>query len=297
MARQRSHAAGQDLVAAGDDGRGTRRHPEQLLRGRLPVLRGQRPGQRDRLVGDAPAGDRILHAGDALANRPQVERPGDERDPPVSQIQEVLHRGLDPRPVIVAHHAGSQLGWNFPVHYHDRCVYLSEPVQRGLPPFAGQRQDHAVDPAGLEEPDVRRVQIRVVLGVHQQHRVAGGAEHGFRPGGDGRHQRVGDVADDPADRQRRAAPQALGQEVRLVLKLADSLEDTLAHISADIGVAGQDSRDRGDGDVRKVGDLAHAGAAAPRVRPSLIVVHSKASASGPVRSRTNSAGLALCAFQ
>ena len=115
--------------------------------------------------------------------------------------------------------------------------------------LARERQDHPVDAPGLEEPDVGGVELGLVLRVHQQHRVAGRAEHGLGARRDGRDQRVRDVADDVADRQRRPAAQALGQEVRLVLELVDGGQDPVAHLGADVRVPGQDAGDRRDRDV------------------------------------------------
>ena len=134
-------------------------------------------------------------------------------------------------------------------------------------PFARERQDHPVDAPRLEEPDVGGVEVRVVLGVHQEHRVARSAEHRLGARRDGRDQRVRDVADDVADRQRRPATQALGQEVRLVLELLDGGEDALAHLEADVGVLREDPGDGRDRDVGELGDFAHARALAPDVAP------------------------------
>ena len=64
------------------------------------------------------------------------------------------------------------------------------------------------------------VQRRIVLGVHEQQRVAGAPEDRLGTQHDVGHQRVGDVGEHEPDREGLAAPQALGQEVGLVVELA-----------------------------------------------------------------------------
>ena len=59
--------------------------------------------------GDAPRGDRLGHAGDALADRPQVERAGDQRDAPMAEVEEVLDGRAHPRPMVVADDAGAEV--------------------------------------------------------------------------------------------------------------------------------------------------------------------------------------------
>ena len=103
------------------------------------------------------------------------------------------------------------------------------------------------------------VKRRVVLGVHEQQRVARAPQDCLGAQHDVRHQRVGDVREDEADRQRLAATQALGQEVRLVVQLRATADRTRSRIWAlTSGMARQDPRDRRDGHVREVGHLAHA---------------------------------------
>ena len=125
-----------------------------------------------------------------------------------------------------------ECGRELPVDDHDRTVDLGDELERGGVGLAGQGQDHAVHPTALEEADVGRVQRRVVLGVHQQQRVAGAPEDRLGPQHDVRHERVGDVREHEADAQRLAAPQALGQEVRLIVELGDGRQDALAHLGA-----------------------------------------------------------------
>ena len=72
---------------------------------------------------------------------------------------------------------------------------------------------------------MRDVERRLALRVHEHQRVAIRPQDRLDAGGDAREQRVGDVADDEADRPGLAAAQALGQEVGLVLELCDGLED------------------------------------------------------------------------
>jgi hypothetical protein len=200
--------------------------------------------QADGLVGQAAFGDGLGHARDALADGPQVQAAGDHGDPPVAQVQQVAHGLAHAAAMVVAHDAGIQVGIHVAIDHDHRHVDLVQDLQRLLTTLAGQREDHAVDPAGLEESDVGRIQLGLVLRVHEEHAVAGLAQDRFGARGDGRDERVGDVTDDVADRQRRPATQALGQEVGLVLQLADRVQDPLAHVGADVGMAGQDPRDR-----------------------------------------------------
>ena len=251
-------AARQDLVAAGDDRGRARVHGQDLFGAALAVLRGQRADQADRLVGHAAGGHCLRHAGDPLADGPQVQATGDERDPAVAEVQQVVDGGTHPRLVVVAHDARVELRVDVAVDHDHRHIDLVQHVERLLLALARQRQDHPVDATRLEEPDVRRIELGLVLRVHQQHRVARLAQHRLRARGDGRDERVGDVADHVADRKRRAATQALGQEIRLVLELVDRVEHALAHVGADVRVPRQDARNGGDRDVGEIRHLAHA---------------------------------------
>ena len=125
-------------------------------------------------------GHGLGHAGDPLAHGPQVERAGDERDPAMAEIQQVLDGRSHPRLVVVAHDARPQIrrrtSRSIMMIGH---VHLGQDVEGPRAPLARERQDHAVDPPRLEEPDVGGVQLRVVLRVHQEHRVARRAEHGL----------------------------------------------------------------------------------------------------------------------
>jgi hypothetical protein len=89
----------------------------------------------------------------------------------------------------------------------------------------------------LEQAHVRRVAVRVVLGVRQQHRVAALPERRLGALDDLGEQRVGDVADDEADRARLPAAQRLGEQVGLVAELGHDRHHLLPHGARHVGVA------------------------------------------------------------
>ena len=81
--------------------------------------------------------------------------------------------------MIVADDAGPELRRHVAVEEDDRDVHLGQRSSVAGVPFAGERQDQAVHAARLEESDVRDVERRLVLRVHQEHRVAGRPQDGL----------------------------------------------------------------------------------------------------------------------
>jgi hypothetical protein len=183
------------------------------------------------------------------------------------QVDEVLDGGLHARAMVVDHGAGAQPCGELAVDQDHRLVGLGDGVDRDRVRLARERQDHAVDPTAVEEPDVLGIEGRLVLRVHEQQRIARLPEHGLRPQHDLRHERVRDVGEHEADRERLAAAQALGQEVGLVLQPLHGVEHALAHLGAHVGMARQDARHGRDGDPGEVRDLPHAGASPDHTVP------------------------------
>ena len=125
-----------------------------------------------------------------------------------------------------------------------------------------------VDAAALEEPDVRGVEVGIVLGVHQQERVAGWPEH--RLGARARSSAISGLemsaTTKPTDRvspRRRLWARKSGS----YSSCATAVEHALAHLVADVGVVREDPRHRRDRDVRELRDLAHARAATTTLHP------------------------------
>ncbi|MFN8520778.1 MAG: hypothetical protein U0667_15595 [Chloroflexota bacterium] len=115
-----------------------------------------------------------------------------------------------------------------------------------------------VHPAGMERPQVGGVERRVALGVHHQQRVAVRAKDRLGPRRDIGDEVVGQVVRDEPHLARRAPPEALGQDVRLVVEVGGGAQDPLAEVGAHVGAARQDARDRGVGHARPGGDVADA---------------------------------------
>ena len=125
-----------------------------------------------------------------------------------------------------------------------------------------EREDEPVDAALREHAHVLGVELRVALGVGEQHRVALlpqpplGALDRL-----GEH-RVRDVADHEADRVGRPAAQSLRQQVGPVAERIDRREHPLAHRGRHVRMLGEHPRDRAHRHLRAIGHLAHVGAPA-----------------------------------
>ena len=147
VADQGADAAGEHLVATGDDRRRTRVHGQELLGARSPCSAESDP---TRLIVSSVMPrdvDRLGHAGDPLADRPQVQGPGDEGDPSMAQVQQVPDGRPHARPMVVADHARAEFGRDVAVDHDDRDVDLA-PGRRASPGVARSRARGSCRPPG-----------------------------------------------------------------------------------------------------------------------------------------------------
>jgi hypothetical protein len=154
--------------------------------------------------------------------------------------------------------AGPHAGGQVAVEQDERQLARPQQIDDGRRVLLGQGQQEPVDLALLEQAHVVRVEPRVALGVRQEQRVPRRPQPTLGAGDDLGEDRVGDVGDGEADREGPAPAESLGEDVRAVAEVVDGREDDLAHAGADVGVLGEDARDRRDGDARAVGHLADA---------------------------------------
>ena len=104
---------------------------------------------------------------------------------------------------------------------------------------------------------MRRLEERIAERVGQEHRVPVRVERRLDAGGDLGHQGVRDVADDHPDAEGLSPPQALREDVRLVVELLDGAHHLLAHGRTDVRMTGEHAGHGRHRDARALGDLAH----------------------------------------
>ncbi len=225
-------AAHQQLVAAADDGGRRLFAIEELARVAVAPCSREKEPARTVTLDRPPVAPRRPCEAPRSRSRPGAV----SREPPMSAMRrwprfdEMPYRLDHARSVIVLDRAGPDVCGHLAIDEHDRHVHRRSASQELRCRLAHGGEQHAVDPPGLEEADAADVQFGVVLRVHQEQRVAGLAQLGLSPQHDVREQRVADVAQHEPDRERLAATQALGQEVRLVLELGDGGQDAVAHL-------------------------------------------------------------------
>jgi len=123
------------------------------------------------------------------------------------------------------------------IEHDNRDLELAQPNDRLGIRLVQHRDDETVDTPPGEEPDVGGLHRRVAERVGEEHRVAVGVHRRLHAHDDLGEQRVRDVADDEADRERLAAPEALREQVGLVPESLDGRENAVAHGRADVGVS------------------------------------------------------------
>ena len=105
----------------------------------------------------------------------------------MARDDEVLDGGLHARAMVVDHGARTQAGWQLSVDDDHRPVRLGDGVEVVSSVSLASDRMHAVHPAALEEADVLGIERGLVLGVHEQQRVARAPEHRLGAQHDVRH--------------------------------------------------------------------------------------------------------------
>ena len=118
-------------------------------------------------------------------------------------------------------------------------------------------EDQAVDPSAAQHVDVVGFDVRVSVGVDQQHDEPALAQEVLGTVGHRCEERIGDVTDEESDRVGAAGAQALGQEVGLVAELAGRLVDATTHLLADVRMVAERPGHRRQGDAGTCGDVVH----------------------------------------
>ena len=178
--------------------------------------------------------------------------PGDQRDPPVPELDHGL--GDEPAsPVVVGDHGVHGRRVDVAVHEHDGDV-----------PRAVTRERHAERRRDVDEPVDRGavhvvsdvlLDARVRLLVEEDRPVAGERELVVEDVEELRVERVRDVAHDHPDRARPAGDEAAGREVRRVVHLARGLEHAGRRLGGDARVAAERARHRRLADLQLARDV------------------------------------------
>ena len=180
-----------------------------------------------------------LVAPQPLTRRVGIPRPADDGDAPVAQADEVGHRRVGGA-LVVDHHAVGGDADDVPVDGHDGHAHVQGPADGRLVLVRGG-DDEPGGPLGRHDPQAGGLPLGALVRVGQDEGVAVPARHVLGTAGDGREERVADVADDEA--QDAGAPRAhvAGQVVGRVVELLGGLDDALQHGRAD------EARDRPTG--------------------------------------------------
>ena len=203
------------------------------------------------IEGDAGLGQTAPVAGQAIPSDEQGAGAGQERDPPVPELDQRGDHRRDPAGVVDAH---VRLATGMRRQVDDRRAVGPH---RGEMPVDLLVDRRVVEPAarehdgrrahGPQQPDVRAFPLGIPL------RAAGDDEVAVDRGGilhaadDLREVRVRDVVDDDADDRHPALEQAARQGVGHVVERPGGLEDALARGGADRVVRGRDDPRRGRG--------------------------------------------------
>lgn len=189
-----------------------------------------------------------------------MKRAGDQGDPTVSQVEQVLHSGLHADGVVGSHHRGSPLELvDLAVQQDDGDIEALELGDGPGPVLVCQRSDQTIDPPPAEQPHHVLVPLWAPFRVGEDHRVPGRLQLGARPHHKVGEEGVGDVGDDETNRRSQAAAETRGHEVGLVAEDVDCIEDTPTHRLTDIGVVVEDTGHRGEGDTGMGRHLFHRG--------------------------------------
>jgi hypothetical protein len=169
-------------------------------------------------------------------------------DARVAELEDVLEGGRGARLAVEADRRAAR---RLRLHQHHVLVW-AERIRGGH-----LEQQVAIDRSGAECLERLRLPVAVVLGVDQDHHVAGLLRGPLRASQHAAEERVRHVGHEQRDRARGAEPQRLRRDVRPVAQLARALADALGgglgHAPARL--AGQDQRHGGLGDARALGHV------------------------------------------
>jgi hypothetical protein len=187
----------------------------------------------------------------------EPSRPGDVRDPAMTELQQVVHGGGDPCPV-VQRHGGQPVPAAWPAHGHEGQAELAQQCRSPVTHVQVGEED-PVRPAGRREPPVHRL-LPAVLDDLQHQRLAAGREDGLHARDERREERVGAeqlgrACDDQTDGERPRRRQCTCAGVGRPAQLVRGGEDALAGGLADTRSAVERERDRPVGDVGEAGDV------------------------------------------
>ena len=121
--------------------------------------------------------------------------------------------------------------------------------------MADRDHDHAVHLPADEEGEDLQLQIVVVGGIADHQVVAAVAGIDLQVGRQLTHERVVQAGHDQAEDVRTALDHRTGDGIRRIAHLLADLEDAAAGLFADLGTAGNGTRDRGVGDVGDFCDI------------------------------------------
>ena len=98
--------------------------------GGLAVLDRERAGHVDRLVGQAACLDRLVHRRQPGVAGPDVEAAGDERDPTMTEVEQVVDGLAHPVRVVGLDRARPELVGQVAVEEHDRKLELGQLLEQ-----------------------------------------------------------------------------------------------------------------------------------------------------------------------
>ena len=132
------------------------------------------------------------------------------RDLAMAEADEMADGGPHPAAMIGANRIDRQGHAQLALQRHDRPVEFGKGGQKPGIVFARGRDQNRIDAPAVEMADICRVRRRVVIGAHDQQRIAGGPQDEFRPRHDLRREGIGEIGSDETDEVGRSAPEALG---------------------------------------------------------------------------------------
>ena len=196
-----------------------------------------------RLRGEAPLLHRLQEALEPSPRRREVQGPGDRRDAPVTEIEEVVGDLASGRDVVDRHRIGTVVV-DDPPEQHGRYRIAVE-VALLVPQLrADGDEEHAV--AG-QHPDARQdaaLVLRLLVAVEHHEGVAPGGHRRFRGADDAGEERVGEVGNDERDQLAAAPLEVSGCRHRCIVEIADRRQHAGAQLRADERGVVDDGRHR-----------------------------------------------------
>jgi hypothetical protein len=172
----------------------------------------------------------------------------------VAEPDQVLRRPSRRVGVVADHDVGAGIG-DHAVEGDDRDAEVEERLEPGAAAVGG-RHDHPEHAFVGEHLQVRALFLNGLVGVAEEHAVAG-AEGGVLEDADGLAEvRILDVGNDHADRLCLLQAEVPRQSVRPVVDLGDGVEHAAAMLLPHLERAVQHARDGRGRDLRELGDMA-----------------------------------------